>query len=159
MIIAVFATIIGCVMFGVSYKNYVRNKKIYLPYIDNKKFTKFDFSLYIKLLYVIFILLGIVSAVYGFLYNSFETSAMGIVIALMFTGEFLNVQYKYVMYYSEDGFFTKGQFVRYKSIRDFEGIKHLSWAWIRVVTLNGEKITVSPKCYKLIRDKRNSLRK
>ncbi len=159
MLIAVFATVIGCVMFGVSYKNYLHNKELCQPYVDNKKFTKFDFSLFIKLLYIAFISLGIVSAIYGFMYDSFETSAMGIVIALMFVGEFLNVKYKYVLYDSDDGFFTKGQFVRYKAIQDFQGIKYLSWAWIRVVTYSGEKITVSPKCYKLIRDKRNALKK
>lgn len=158
MFIIIFATVIGAVMAGVKYKEAVKYKETIQNAITNRKFEEFNYSKVVRLIYVLLILFGLGSAVYGAMEQSDETIAMGIVTALLFVGELLVAPYKYVLYYNNSQFITKGEVLRLKSIKHFERILNLKFAFVKVVMLNGDKYPISPKAYEILDKKLTEVR-
>ena len=144
MIIIIFSTLIGIAMFVSKYKEY-RQGQLALDEANVKsKFTKFDFSKKFMILYAIFAAFGLISALYGVQIKDEVTIAMGIVILFLFLGEFLICSQKFTLYYNDSAFFTKGTMVNYRSIDIFEKIRNIKFAFVKVRTVNGYKVAVSP---------------
>lgn len=159
MFIVIFATVIGSVMLGVKFKEFRESKEVLASALSNNKYEHFAFYKFILVLYIIFVLIGIASAVLGFYMNDINTAAMGIVIALLFAGEALTAPYKYSLYYNDTSFVVKGKTVRYKSIKQFDKMKYIPFAFVKVVTTNGEKYPVSPKSFEIIYKKYEDCKK
>lgn len=158
MFIIIFATVIGSVMVWTKYKEASKCKTAVQNAITNRKFEVFDYSKVVRILYILFILFGLASAGYGIYTQNDETIAMGIVISLLFVGEFLTVPYKYVLYYNNSQFIIKGEVLRLKSIKYFERILNLKFAFVKVIMLNGDKYPLSPKAYELLDKKLSEVR-
>ncbi|MEG0076532.1 hypothetical protein [Anaerorhabdus sp.] len=159
MFIVIFATVIGCVMLGVKFKEFRESKEALTGALDVRKFEHYSFYKFILAMYIVFVLIGILSAIYGLSINDTNTAAMGIVIALLFAGEALTAPYKYSLYYNESCFVAKGKTVRYKSIKQFDKIKYIPFAFVKVVTTNGEKYPISPKAFDIIYKKYEECKK
>lgn len=150
MFIVLFAAIIGSVMLGVKVKEYRESKETLATALNDRKYEHYPFFKFILVLYLIFVAIGIGSTIYGIYLNDTTTASMGIVIALLFAGEALTAPYKYSLYYNDTSFVVKGKTVRYKSIKHFDKMKYIPYAFVKVVTTNGEKYPVSPKSYDII---------
>ncbi|MEG0164705.1 hypothetical protein [Anaerorhabdus sp.] len=159
MFIILFASIIGLVMLGVKIKDYRDNKSNLQTALGGKKVEHYSFYTTFIILYSLFVIIGFASAIFGLFVKDDTTTAMGIVIALLFLGELINAPLKYSLYYNDSMFIAKGKPIRYKSIQSFEKIKNIPFAYIKVVTTNGEKYPVSPKSYQIILKNYEQIRK
>lgn len=150
--LVVFCFAVGCIMTFVRFKEYKTITKTIQEATDGKKFEKYDYSKWVRILYIVFLLFGVVSLVYGIFEKDYETVSMGVVLTLMFIGELLIVGPRYTLYYSDTHFITGGKLARYKSIRDFEEMKYFKLAFVRAVTFNGEKLPMSRKAYEIVKE-------
>lgn len=116
----------------------------------------YDFSRTIKIGYVLCIISGLGYMIWGIKEQDSVNTAIGLVVAGVFFGEFLLADKKYRLCYNDEGFVgSDGTLVAYRSIRDIQEIRHLSIAWKRVFTFNGKEYRVSPKSITIIEEKAN----
>ncbi len=114
----------------------------------------YDFSRTIKIGYVLCIISGAGYMIWGILEKDSVNTAVGLIIAGVFTGELLLTNKKYRLCYNDEGFVgNDGTLVEYRSIRDIQEIRHLSFAWKRIFTFNGKEYRVSPKSVTIIEEK------
>ena len=152
LVLVIFCIAVGMIMFFVRFKEYRQMKETINTALEGKHYEKYDYSKWVRILYVLFVLFGVVSIVYGVMHNDFETISMGAVLTLMFIGENLIVGYRYTLYYSDTHFIAGGKLCRYKSVKDFEEMKYFKLALVRAVTFNGDKIPMSRKAYEMIKE-------
>lgn len=152
LVLVIFCIAVGMIMFFVRFKEYRQMKETINTALEGKYFEKYDYSKWVRILYVLFVSFGVISIVYGIMHNDFETISMGAVLTLMFIGENLIVGYRYTLYYSDTHFIAGGKLCRYKSVKDFEEMKYFKLAFVRAVTFNGDKIPMSRKAYELIKE-------
>lgn len=150
MFIILFASIIGLVMLAVKIKEYRDNKTNLQITLNDRKVERYSFYKPFVILYTLFIVIGLSSCVFGIFIKDETTAAMGLIIALLFIGELVNAPLKYSLYYNDAMFVADGKAIRYKSIQRFEKIKNIPFAYVKVVTTNGEKYPISPKSYKIV---------
>ena len=101
LVLVIFCIAVGMIMFFVRFKEYRQMKETINTALEGKHYEKYDYSKWVRILYVLFVLFGVVSIVYGVMHNDFETISMGAVLTLMFIGENLIVGYRYTLYYSK----------------------------------------------------------
>jgi hypothetical protein len=153
LVLVIFCVAIGMIMLFARFKEFRQMKETIDTALEGKTFEKYDYSKWVRALYVLFVLFGVISIVYGIMNSDFETISMGVVLTLMFIGEILIVGYRYALYYGDSHFIAGGKLCRYKSIKDFEEMKYFKRAFVRAVTFNGDKIPMSRKAYELIKDR------
>jgi len=150
MFTIIFSAVIGLVMVYVRYREN-QKENANQDNLDLTNFTKYDFSKTFVILYGIVILIGIASAIYGFVEKQDTTVAMGIIITLLFVSEAIGAKNKYCIYYNEYALSSRGKLIRYRDIKDFEFIKNIGFAWVKVHTYTNETISISRKSYNIIR--------
>ncbi|MCI8540505.1 MAG: hypothetical protein HFE68_06345 [Erysipelotrichaceae bacterium] len=158
MFIILFAAAVGGVMVWTKYREAVKCKQAVENAVTNRKFEVYDYSKVMRVLYILFICFGIASAVFGIYQQNDETVAMGIIIALLFISELVMLPYRYKLYYNNSQFIVKGEVLRLKSIKYFERILNLKFAFVKVIMLNGDKYPVSPKAYAILDQKLSEVR-
>lgn len=152
MFIIIFATVIGSVMFGKKFKEYLSAKKELDLILNNQKLEKHEFYKPFLIAYIAIVLVGVISIVIGILNKDETTISLGIVVVLLFLGEVVYSPIKYNFYYNKTAFVTQAKKVRYKSIKDIEKIKYIPFAFLKVRTVNGEVHRISAKSYEIIKE-------
>lgn len=128
------------------------------PVLKREKFELYDFSRPEKIGYMICAVFGVVSAIIGIVQKNYTTTAIGIVIAGVFAGEWRLTDKRYRLYYNSECFVAGNDRVEYRSIKDIREIRHLPFAWKKVITYSGKEVRVSPKSIEIIEEKRNDYR-
>lgn len=159
MFVILFSIIIGMIMLIIKFKEFINIRNNLKLILTNKKLNHYAFYHIFLFLYIIFILVGIFSTFVGFKNNDSTTSAMGIIITLLFLSEAINAPYKYCLYYDNNIFVVKDKAIRYKSILNFEKIKYIPIAFIKINTINGQSYRVSPKSFEIIYSHYQALKK
>lgn len=152
MWLLLFSVVVGAVMIAARAKELKDIKDSLKDILKDNKFEKYDYSKFIRIFYVLMILFGAGSAVYGFMIKDYDTAAIGIIIALAFVSEWLLIQYKFVLYYNDTQFVAGGKLCRYKSIKEFEEMKPLSFGFVRAKTFNDELLPLSKKAYEIVKE-------
>ena len=89
MWLLLFSVVVGTVMIAARAKELKDIKDSLKDILKDNKFEKYDYSKFIRIFYVLMILFGAGSAVYGFMIKDYDTAAIGIIIALVFVSEWL----------------------------------------------------------------------
>lgn len=152
MTIVIFSTIIGALLLFLRIKSTQEMRDDTKKALSNEQFTKFNYSKGVTIFQVLMILSGIGATVYGFMIKDYDTSAVGIIIAFMFIGELIVLPSRMTLYYNDRRFLASGKLVRYKSIKDFAVMKYVPFGYVKVITINGDEITVSRKAYHIIKE-------
>lgn len=149
MLTIILSVVLGAFMIIVKYRE---NHKISAAKskLDLSGFTKFNFSRSFVILYAVITALGITSIIYGYVINDLTTEALGIVISMLFISEAIGARNRYQMYYNDYAFSVNGTIIRYKDIKDFEKIRNIKIAWIKIHTFSGDTVSVSQKSYEII---------
>ena len=155
MWLILFSVVVGAIMIAARMKELKDIKESLKEVMANKKFEKYDYSKWVKLIYCLMIIFGIASAIYGVVVKELDTSAIGIIIALMFVSELLLVPYRYVLYYNYTQFISNGKLVRYKSIKEFEEMKFFKFGFVRARSFNDELYPLSKKAYEIVKEKKD----
>lgn len=158
MFIVLFAIAVGGVMLWTKLKEYRENKQQLDLSLSNQKFERYSFYKPFLILYFVFVAIGLGSAIFGLYSNDFNTVALGLMIVLLFLGEILIAPLRYSLYYNNTTFLHQGTAVRYKSIKKFNHMKNIPFAFVKVVTTNGQTYAVSRKSYKIIFEKYNDIK-
>jgi len=155
--ILIFSAVVGGALLYTRIKDYqVMSKK--RNDALTSKYKKYDYSLWVRVLYIVLIIAGIAGTIYGVMIKDADTIAIAMIIALMFIGELFIISHRMVLYYSDTHFIVNGKVTRYKSIKDFEEMKFFPLGFVRVVTMSDEKIPLSRKAYEIVREQRNNLK-
>ncbi|MFV0255062.1 MAG: hypothetical protein ACK5G7_02915 [Erysipelotrichaceae bacterium] len=159
MMIIIFAAVIGVVMLSVKVKEFITFKNTLAITLTNRNMEKFVYYKKILLFYLLIIICSAVAIGVGIIDKDNITIAMGVVTFLIFLGEAINAPYKYTLYYNDSAFVGRGRAIRYKSIKEFNRISAMPFAFIKVITTNGDIYTVSPKSYDIIAEKYQNIKK
>lgn len=152
MFIVLFSLLVGGVMLFARFKEAQTTKENLEKAFNGKSYEVYDYSKYVRILYICLMILGFGSAIYAFMINDFESVAVGLIIGLIMLAEQLIIPYKYVLYYNDTHFAVGNKLSRYKSIKDFEELKFAKSFFVRAVTYNGETIPLSRKAYEIVKE-------
>lgn len=152
MWIILFITVVGVAVFA-SRMKYLKDIRDDINAAGGigPKYQLLDFSKGPKIAYLLLTVVGVISAVYGFMTADDTTVALGILIFFLFLAEFFSANVQYRFYYSDTAFINRGKVVRYKSIKDFEK-KRIPFAFVAVITYSGDKHLVPPKALNIIQE-------
>lgn len=156
MWLILFSTVVGAIMIAARLKELKEIKESLNTAMANKKFEKYDYSKWVKTLYIVMIIFGIGSSIYGLVIKEYDTCAIGIIIVLMFISELLLVPYRFVLYYNDTQFISNGKLVRYKSIKGFEEMKFFKFGFVRARSFNDELYPLSKKAYEIVKEKKEN---
>lgn len=159
MFIVIFSILVSGVILFTKLKDVKPLRENVKQALENNKFEKYDFSTWVKVIYIVFILGSIVALGYGFIIKDFDIVSIGIILIFIFVSELIMLPYRMVLYYNETHFIACGKVVRYKSIKTYEELKYVSFGFVRIVTLSDEKIPLSRKALAIVQEKRDQLKK
>lgn len=152
MWLLLFCVVVGAIMIAARAKELKEIKDSLKDVLKDNKFEKYDYSKWVRVFYIIMMLFGAGSSIYGFVIADYDTASIGIIITMVFISEWLLIQYKFVLYYNDTQFVAGGKLARYKSIKGFEEMKPFGFGFVRARTFNDELLPLSKKAYEIVKE-------
>lgn len=159
MFIVIFSVLVSGIILFTKLRDVKPLRENVKQALENNKYEKYDFSTWVKVVYIVFILGSIVALGYGFAIKDYDIVSIGIILIFIFASELIMLPYRMVLYYNDTHFIACGKVTRYKSIKTFEELKYVSFGFVRIVTLSDEKLPLSRKACAIVKEKREQLKK
>ncbi len=152
MNIIFFSLVVSVIILFVNVKNHLETSKKSKELLSSKNYECYKFYYIFRVLYALVICIGAISIFLGINNKDDTAIAVGIASISIFLGEYINSANRYCFYYNDESFIYNAKRIRYKSIKSIQKLK-IPFAFIQISTINNEKTAISPKSFKLIKDK------
>ncbi len=144
MVLSIVGFGVGSVLMIFFLKEYMKMKKETAVLLETKgTYDHNNHSNFPKIMSGMGVILGLSSIYLGYIENDELNLTLGIIIALMFVGQFFLVSFRSQYWFNEDSVISSGEYIRYKSIKSIKNSKAILMRNYTITTYSGQDIVVS----------------